>query len=155
MGALGTGRISPEQYAIAESNGICRKTLHTRVYVNDWDVERAITQPVIRREGLWEKWGPVSKVSKTAFHTRISRGMTPEEAALTPKTTKKNTGRIKEEHLKMAAENGVSKGTLHSRVYIYNWPLEKAITTPPKANGRRGKWDEGNSTRSKRKLQRG
>lgn len=141
------GRISLEQYAIAASNGIGKKTLHTRVYLNDWDMERAITQPVIKHDGVWNQWEPVSKVSKTAFYTRIHRGMTPEEAALTPMTTKKDKGRIKEEHLKIAAENGISKGTLHSRVYIYNWPLEKAITTPPKANGRRGKWDEANSTR--------
>lgn len=126
------GRISSEQYQIAESNGIGRKTLHTRVYLNDWDMERAITQPVIKHEGIWNQWEPVSKVSKTAFYTRIHRGMTPEEAALTPMTTKKNTGRIKEEHYKRAEANGIAKGTVHSRVYIYNWDVERAVTQPPK-----------------------
>jgi hypothetical protein len=151
MALLGTGRISPEQYKIAKANGIDRNTLHTRVYVNDWELGRAITQPVKRQQDLWKQWGPVSKVAYSTFYMRMKKGMTPEEAAtLPPGKPKKPPGRITPEDIKRAEANGICKATLHSRVFIYNWPIEKAITRPLKPNGRRGKWNEAISARSVR-----
>ena len=145
------GYISPEHYKIAESNGIGRKTLYTRVHLYDWDVERAITQPVRKGPSVWEAWKDVSKVNRAAFYVRVSRGMTHEEAALTP-PGRKNKGKLTKADYERAAANGIAKGTLEGRVYVFKWDVERAVTQPPKNNGRRGKWNEINSVRSKRKL---
>ena len=145
------GRISSEQYQIAESNGIGRKTLHTRVYSNDWEIERAITQPVRKEPSIWHEWKDVAKVNRAAFYVRISRGMTPEEAALTP-PGRRNKGKLTKADYERAAANGIAKGTLEGRVYVFKWDVERGVTQPPKNNGRRGKWNEINSVRSKRKL---
>ncbi|CAI8880703.1 transposase [Bacillus sp. IT-79MI2] len=38
-------KITNEQFAIAQSNGILKSTLRTRVFTYKWDIKRAITTP--------------------------------------------------------------------------------------------------------------
>lgn len=41
---------------------------------------------------------------------------------------------LTEEHYKIAESNGISRSTAYARVYVYKkrWPIDKAITEPPK-----------------------
>jgi hypothetical protein len=41
---------------------------------------------------------------------------------------------LSEEHYKIAEGNGISRSTAYARVYVYKkpWPIERAITEPPK-----------------------
>jgi hypothetical protein len=130
--------LSPEHYEIAESNGIPAKLLYARVYTNSWDIERAISQPVQQRTGIWKEYQEACKkigLHKTTFFYRMKKGMSPEEASTEPVMTygerSKWTGRIKPEHVEQAAANGISIGTLKSRVYLYKWDMERAINNPP------------------------
>lgn len=38
--------LTPEDYVIAEANGICQKTAETRFYWRGWPKKRSITEPV-------------------------------------------------------------------------------------------------------------
>lgn len=142
-----SGLLNDTHYELAEKNGICRKTVHTRFYTLGWEVEEAITTPLKNpnKEYLWAKYKDVSVVACSTFYKRVSEeGMSPEDAALTPKRKKSRlgTGRFTREHVRIASENGIGYSTLHSRVYIQNWPVEKAITHPVKSNGRKKERNE-------------
>ncbi|WP_233191980.1 hypothetical protein [Sporosarcina sp. P34] len=43
-------RFTPEQLKIAESNGITRKMLTSRLKDLGWDIQKAVTRPVTRRD---------------------------------------------------------------------------------------------------------
>lgn len=128
--------ITPEDYATAEKNGIHRHLVYQRVN-NGWDIERAITEPVSKRclkNGLWDRWKHKAVVCRRTFSSRIHRGMTPEQAALTPKITREDVGKRQrtytDEQLAIAKSNGISKAVLSQRINSYKWTIEKAITTP-------------------------
>lgn len=79
--------LTEDKYEIAEENGISRKVVFRRVVENGWDITRAITEPVNTKHhptGAWERWQHVAVVSYQNFRTRLSRGWTEAEAALTP-----------------------------------------------------------------------
>jgi hypothetical protein len=126
--------LTDEDYVIAAKNGINRKTAYHRFYVQCWEKEKAINTPVTHYPGLWAKFKKQSKVSKDTFYRRVREGMSPKKAASTPPlppgSPTKGTGKIKESHLVIAAENGINERTVKARVYAYRWPVELAITVP-------------------------
>lgn len=78
--------LTEEDYAIAEKNGISRKRAYQRFYQNGWEKERSITQP-IRKGTLWKNYREKCEsigITKASFYSRIYRGMSPEEASVTP-----------------------------------------------------------------------
>ena len=79
--------LTEETYKIAEENGIRRDLVYRRVIENGWDVSRAIIEPINTKNhatGAWKRWEHISVVTYQNFRTRLSRGWTEAEAALTP-----------------------------------------------------------------------
>ncbi len=78
--------ITEEMLTIAEQNGISRGNVRQRIKKYHWSIERAITEPLrcSPYEQYWEL-AEKNKISKELFRLRIFHGMTPEEAASTPK----------------------------------------------------------------------
>lgn len=128
--------LTPEDYEIAEKNGISRKLADSRFYDNNWNKERAITQP---KRGplltMWDQWKEVAEangICKSTFNSRLEYGWEPEIAA-TKELAKTRSGGSKhfsDEILKMAATNGITPRRLYSRVFESNWPIKEAATTP-------------------------
>jgi hypothetical protein len=64
--------------------------------------------------------------------------MTKEEASTKPvakrgrpKGTHRACRAYTDEHIKIAASNGISRQALDGRINKWKWPLERAITEPP------------------------
>lgn len=79
--------VTEEQYKIAEHNGISRNNVYQRIYCYDYDVERAITEPLRKPSTRWQKWKEVAQahgITNEAFNSRIARGLSEEEAATRP-----------------------------------------------------------------------
>lgn len=84
--------ITPEQYRIAEKNGINKRNLEQRVYTYAWEVEDAITIPTegrgYKRGTKYDDYLKIAAsngVNYKAFHNRVhTLGWTKERAAKTP-----------------------------------------------------------------------
>ncbi|MFS0784766.1 hypothetical protein [Bacillus sp. 1P06AnD] len=83
--------LTSEHYAMAELNGISRKILESRVYHQDWSIERALTQPVQQKrqpgQQNWKKWKHIAEkfgICNSTFNDRIRRGWDEREAASHP-----------------------------------------------------------------------
>jgi hypothetical protein len=130
--------ITPEEYAIGESNGISERRVYARVNYDNWSIERAITEPLKKNKYkiLFDEWKPVcdkNGVSYETFRKRMAKkNMTPEKAA-----AKIPEPKITDEHKALAAQNGIPEGTLEQRVYSYRWDPMKAATDPVKTQFRR------------------
>jgi hypothetical protein len=81
--------ITDEAFRVAKGNGISRKNVRQRYWDYGWDIEKAITEPVIKfsapRWPMWKEIAEKNGVSSVLFNVRIGSGMTPEEAATKPK----------------------------------------------------------------------
>lgn len=140
--------LSPDDYKIAEANGIPEHRAKVRFYELGWSKHRAITQECKRPKGLWPKWKDKcaeNGISQTTFFNRIKQyGVTPEKAATTPPLQKwgwtKKVHVLTPELRETAAKNGISKGALNYRVYGLKWPVERAITEPINASKRKKGW---------------
>jgi hypothetical protein len=138
--------LTKSDYIIADLNGIPKKTVQTRVYTNGWDVDRAITQPVQQQTGIWTAWKDKMIVSRSVFYKRLKEGMSPEDAAMTPPTPYHERNQRKallgHKEFERAAENGIAKITVKNRVYVLNWSVEKAVTTPVNVKQRRKNYED-------------
>lgn len=136
--------ITPEQYKIAERNGMNKYTLERRVRQLGWNIDRALTQPTLRKNKTnWKEWKAVAKqhgVSYPTYCSRLRIGWTCEEAATNrPKTRREITierwekqgRRVTEEQIEVAKENGICYSTIHCRLHR-GWSIEDAITKTPK-----------------------
>ena len=65
-----------------------------------------------------------NEITATTFHRRRQKGMTPEQAAKTPKWKKK-----KDEWILRAEKNGISRVTYYNRINK-GWSKERASTEP-------------------------
>jgi hypothetical protein len=94
--------VTDEQYEIAARNGISKHNVNQRVYNYDYDVERAITEPLRKPSTRWQQWKEIALahgISNEAFNSRIARGMPEEEAATRPigtRPSKYNTRKKRE-----------------------------------------------------------
>ena len=129
--------LTPSDIEVAESNGIGIHTLKSRVYKWGWEINRAITQPVQKRnkEGKrWNEWKHKAVVGKSTYLSRVNKGWTFEEAALKPPMSfseaSKKKRKYSEEDYRIASENGISEGVVRYRVSRMGWSIDKAITTP-------------------------
>lgn len=130
--------LTDKDFEIAAENGISRANAIQRFYTYGFSKERAITERVKTKTllGTWRPVLAITKVSESTFYRNMKvKGMTPFEAATTaPKKIgrEKNTGKLTEEHIKIAEANGIPRQTVMSRVYTYvpKWDVQRAITEP-------------------------
>lgn len=145
--------VSPEDYAIAELNGISQRLLSDRVYYFGWSKERAMHEPpknMKKDYGGYDLLAEKNGISKTVFINRVQKGWTVERAATQKVMTKKEavkcandarrgSGRFTSVQLKEAQENGIKRLNLYRRTRCkYNdglgWSIEKAVSTPTMQN---------------------
>jgi hypothetical protein len=135
---------TPEEFKIAEANGISYNNVYNRVYTLGWSVQRAINTPVLKPD-MWLRYKEKCEklgICQNTFHQRIHKGKTPEEASSYPPFSQrrpyaKGKGKITPEIAELAKQNGISHNTLDARVYNYRWDVMKAATTPVKTQFRR------------------
>jgi hypothetical protein len=135
--------LSPEDFETAAKNGINYHNAYERFYKRGWSKERTITEPIrTKAYSTYAKYKDVCVVSRRAFENRLKRGMSPEEAATIPRqdyTVRSGKGVLSKALYEQALENGIGRATVHARVYIYNWSVERAITTPVNTKFRKKK----------------
>ena len=121
--------ITPEDYKIAEENGISKDTLLCRVRKLGWDVDKAITKPVrVKRKFTEEEIKTMKEngVDRNTVSCRLQYGWTLEQALTRPK----KGGRqyvYPEWVYKEADKNGISYSALGSRIRR-GMSLEEACT---------------------------
>lgn len=145
---LNTKYLTDDDYLIAESNGISKKRAYERFYIENWEKQRAIKQPIKKQvsfkktvlemyPNLYEILDSLD-ITYQAFYYRLRHGMTIEKALTTPRINpitlisrkRKKKGKISEEDIKIAADNGIKEGTFKNRVYMLKWSVERARTEP-------------------------
>lgn len=138
--------LTEEDYQHAIANGIKRETARQRFYDLGWEKQRAINEPINKKtdRSAWIRLAAAHGITRAAFHTRIQRGWSEEEAATTPKQTFAVAQEIRHaemrkypvEYLEKAKRNGISEQTFRRRVRE-GWGYEKASTTPTNIKKRR------------------
>ncbi|MFP3390634.1 hypothetical protein [Brevibacillus sp. SIMBA_040] len=134
--------ITPEEYAIAESNGIDMEGVNRRVRLWAWRVEKAITTP-IRPQADRREWARIAKENGLSYRTFMNRihrlGWEEERAALTPlldryevirEIADKKGRKVPREYLALANQKGIPASLVFQRVRR-GWSFEKAATLPP------------------------
>lgn len=114
--------ITNEDYEKAAKNGISKSNVYQRVNEYGWEIERAITVPVRKRNGgIYAGmivFAEQNGISKPTFFKRIKNGMDPYEAATKPKGYAA--------HLELARKNGIKDVTFYQRVKRGMNPYEAA-----------------------------
>ena len=110
--------ITPEDYKIAEENGISKDTLLSRVRKLGWDIDKAITKPVRAKRKFTEeeiKAMEENGIDRNVAAGRRYWGWTLEEAIT--KSKKKGRQYVYPEWVyKEADKNGISYSALGNRI---------------------------------------
>ena len=118
--------LTPEDYEIAESNGIGYQLAYQRFHEMGWTAERAITQPVNRKGKLKklveEAHSNGIMISRSGMQARM-REMSDYDAVNTPSRESSS------EYVAIAEENGISRQAYYSR-RKRGWDKELASTWP-------------------------
>jgi len=136
--------ITPEDYAIAEMNGICVRTFYNRVTTLGWTIERASTECKHHQftkniSDTMIKTLKENGISIDAFRNRVQGYKWGTEKALnTPLLTKSECGnlgidkrrKITEKQYIAAELNGIARCTLKQRILRSHWNMDRAINTP-------------------------
>ena len=121
--------ITPEDFKIAEENGISKSTLISRVRKLGWDIDRAITKPVRSKRKFTEeeiKTMEENGIDRDVAAGRMYWGWTLEEAITKPK--KGGRQHVYQEWVyKEADKNGISYSALGNRIRR-GMSLEEACT---------------------------
>ena len=121
--------ITPEDFKIAEENGIPEYVVTTRVRKLGWDVDKAITKPVrAKRKFTKEEIKTMEEngVDRNTASCRLKWGWTLEEALTKPK--KRGRQYVYPEWVyKEADKNGISYSALGNRIRR-GMSLEEACT---------------------------
>ena len=121
--------ITPEDFKIAEENGISKDTLLSRVRKLGWDIDKAITKPVRTKRKFTEEEIKIMKengLDRNAVAHRLGLGWSLEQALTKPK----KGGRqyvYPEWVYKEADKNGISYSALGNRIRR-GMSLEEACT---------------------------
>ncbi|MBJ8026000.1 MULTISPECIES: hypothetical protein [Bacillus cereus group] len=133
--------ITPEEYEIAEKNGVCASTLRSRIYDLCWSKERAIHTPPIKNH-LWREVKDIALsngIAKNTFEKRIKLGWDLNQAITQRPMNSKEIAKMREqkkkrvftnEQIRRARLNGISYSRLWERVKKCKWDAERAINTP-------------------------
>ena len=121
--------ITPEDFKIAEENGIPEYVVTTRVRKLGWDVDKAITKPVRAKRKFTEeqiKTMEENGVDRNTVSCRLKWGWTLEEALTKP--NKRGRQYVYTEWVyKEANKNGISYSALGNRIRR-GMSLEEACT---------------------------
>lgn len=143
--------ITPEEYEIAEKNGIDYRSMYNRVYSLGWKKKRAMTEPIKRHRSHQSHKGWVDKaiengIPAMTYYSRIAKGMTKEDASSLPtqnrsEWAKEMRRRIKRKYPDWVYDNlekyNIPQSTFSYRVNHLKWSLEKASTKQPLTRGGR------------------
>ncbi|MBM7836424.1 hypothetical protein [Clostridium sardiniense] len=129
--------ITPEEYKIAEKNGISKCTLERRIRLYGWDKQRALTQKPHKRHdrSYWMNVAKENGIKKSTFLGRVNRhGWSEEKAATTVvvKTAIRNR-KYSDKVYKRLEENGISRQLFYDRIRK-GWDIERATTRKPFTN---------------------
>ena len=129
--------ITPEEYAIAETNGIDKQTLENRIRKCCWSKKRAMSEP-IKRRGRYTQWYKIAEsngISRGTFIARVNeigwsckRAATEpiksvEEKAIIMANSRKRYPDKVYETLKL---NGICRSTFIARIHR-GWTVERAM----------------------------
>ncbi|MBB3132169.1 hypothetical protein FHS19_006896 [Paenibacillus rhizosphaerae] len=127
--------LMPEDYALAESNGISKELLKQRFYKNGWNKAKATCQPVRRRTDR-TKWLAIAEkngINRGAFYERVRKGWVEEKAATEPlgKAVAKPGPKVKypADMIELAEKNGIGAERFRDRVRS-GWSYKNAATKP-------------------------
>jgi hypothetical protein len=79
--------ITPQEYELAQSNGVCPRNVDWRIREKGWSKERALTTPSRMKKdyGDWPKIAKANGIKYSTFVGRVNyRGLTFEQAATLP-----------------------------------------------------------------------
>lgn len=114
--------ITDEDYEKAAKNGISKSNVYQRVNEYGWDLERAITVPVRKKNGgIYAGmivFAEQNGISKPTFFKRVKDGMDLYEAATKP------VGYAT--YLELARKNGIKDVTFYQRITRGMKPYEAA-----------------------------
>lgn len=132
--------ITPEEYSIANQNGISATLLEIRVRTLAWDKEKAIHTPPHEKKSL-KDWVQVAEENGICYSTlryRANRlGWDLERAATQPiqdraaqalKACEKSR-KYPKEYIELAVKNGIAIRTFYGRLKA-GWDLETAAVRP-------------------------
>ena len=94
MGTSKKKYITPEEYDIAAKHGISEEAVNVRVRRLDWDIEKAITEPIKQSNKLPDYIIALARkngVYNQLLHARLRNKWDMYEAAITPVTKKKRS----------------------------------------------------------------
>ena len=141
--------ITPEEYDIAEKNGVDPQNLERRIRSLGWSKQKAMSTP-LRKLTNRKKWVEIAEANGISYKTFMGRvntyGWTPERAATEPlqdrrKAQKKGVEvirRFPKEMLDLAKENNIAYHTFRARV-VNGWDLVEAATAPLVSKSESGK----------------
>jgi len=133
--------ITPEEYQIAQQNGVSAATLEVRVRSLAWKKERAINTPPHKKHRLGD-WIKVAEKNGICYRTLVYRanqlGWDLERAATQPLQNRKAQAECAREKsrvypikfLELAKQNGINYDTFRHRVNESGWTMEDASTRP-------------------------
>lgn len=129
--------VTPDDYDIAEKNGIPQNIVYDRVINGGWDVDKAVSKPVRKKKySNWIKKAAQNGISRHTFYARVKRGMSLEEAVTKEVMTLNQAAEIaranirkKPSWVRTAMENGIKRHTFYARVYK-GWSKAEAATRP-------------------------
>lgn len=134
--------ITPEEFTLAEKNGISQVTFYNRIRQLGWTKEKAMTTPPRKRSFHSNKWVQIAEKNGICISTykyRINHlGWEPERAATNPLQNRKaqakaayEASRKYPDHLlRLAEANGIKERTFHRRMKA-GWDPEEAATRQP------------------------
>src|SRR5699024_4816755 len=146
--------ITPEDYEKAKKNGINENLLYTRVYYNNWSIDRAINTPVQRHNPKIYEWLQVARkngIKDTTYYARVRRGWSPEKAATRPTVDIRDRKWLDKQRKKSIKKTRVYPDWVHDNLKKYNishnvfwqrvnkhgWSLKDASTYPTMKRGQR------------------
>ncbi len=135
--------VTPDEYLIAEKNGIKNWTVDRRVQGMGWHKEKAITTPPIPRKsyGSWIKIAKENGINACTFRNRVNvYGFDMETAATKPLQNFKENMKLvgqgnrvyPQETIELAAKNGICYNTFLSRMND-GWSIEDAVKSNRRA----------------------
>ena len=158
--------ITPEEYEIAERNGVCASTLNRRIRDLGWEKDIAITTPVPMRDKYgWNKVKEIALqngIPRHAYCDRIKRGWSLIDAISQPPLSRSECIKrasevnscfknkiLSDEQAEIGALNGISYTVARDRIRLSGWSVEEAITIPVMTRSECGKKGKGASFWSK------
>lgn len=143
---MATMYITPEEYDIAEGNGIDNITVNVRVKRLGWTKERAINTPIQkqRKRGSLDEYIKIAESNGISYRMFFQRynvlGWSLEKSSTKPPQTKEekvsqaikcieSRRKYPKKYIELASSNGIGYYTFRNRV-LHGWSLDEAATKP-------------------------